>query len=80
MLFGLADHQVQEIVEFYATREAAEETLRQILADEPGWIDILKVVEIDLAGMSMNRRHPGAAVIPLGWLEPCKETQPGAAR
>jgi hypothetical protein len=54
ILFGLADYQVQEIIEFYASREVAEETLRQVLVDEPAWIAILEIVEIELAETIMH--------------------------
>jgi hypothetical protein len=35
IFWGLADHRVEEVIDSYATREQAEETLRQVLEDEP---------------------------------------------
>jgi hypothetical protein len=42
--YGLADYSLQEVVEFYATREEAEKTLRDVLQDEPQWREILGLV------------------------------------
>jgi hypothetical protein len=52
--WGLADHRVGEVIDFYATRKQAEETLKQVLEDEPGWADVLEVVEIELGSASEN--------------------------
>ncbi len=46
--YGLADYSVQEVVEFYLTREQAEEALREVLADEPDWAGILEIVEVEI--------------------------------
>ena len=50
IFYGLADAQVQEVVELFATRGQEEEALAQALADEPEWVDSLSVVELDLGG------------------------------
>ena len=48
MLFdGLLDRELQEVIEFYPSREAAEAELREILGDEPGWVRKLEVVRVD---------------------------------
>ena len=44
---GLADQSLQEVVEFFATREEAERTLRQVLRDEPDWREILSLVRVE---------------------------------
>lgn len=44
-------------VEVYVTREAAEADLGKVLADEPGFADILDIVEIDFAPESANALH-----------------------
>jgi hypothetical protein len=44
---GLADHSVQDVFEFYATREEAERMLKLVLRDEPELQDMLSVVPID---------------------------------
>ena len=36
-LWGLADDQVNEIIEVFADREDAEQMLRDCLSDEPQW-------------------------------------------
>jgi hypothetical protein len=54
IFWGLADHRVEEVIDFYATREEAEETLRQVLGDEPGWAGLLEVVEVELGSASGN--------------------------
>ena len=54
IFFGLADYSVQEVIEFYPSREEAEETLRQVLEDEPAFENILEVVTVDLGDTSPN--------------------------
>jgi len=48
IFWGLADHRVEEVIDFYATREQAEKTLNEVLEDEPGWAGVLEVVEVEL--------------------------------
>ncbi len=36
------------MIDLYATRTEAEETLRPVLEDEPGWVGMLEVVEVEL--------------------------------
>jgi len=52
--WGLADHSLHEVIEFYASAEEAEQTLKLVLADEPDWAGMLEVVEIDLGRSSDN--------------------------
>lgn len=47
VFFGLADFSLQEVVEFYATRQEAEQTLRDVLRDEPDWREILGLVRVE---------------------------------
>ena len=47
-VYGIADSLVDEIVDFFSTREEAERTLEQILADEPSWQGSLEVVSVEL--------------------------------
>jgi hypothetical protein len=48
--YGLADYRLNdgwgEVLEFYVTREEADAALREVLADEPGWLCELGVVPI----------------------------------
>jgi hypothetical protein len=46
--YGLADYSVQEVVEFFASREEAEKTLQDVLHDEPQWESILGLVRVEL--------------------------------
>jgi hypothetical protein len=51
MLFwGLASRQFDEVIEFYGSREEADEALADVLADEPGWEHLLFVTPVELAG------------------------------
>jgi len=52
IFYGLADHSVKEVIDVYASRDEAEETLEQVPEDEPGWAGILEVVAVDLGGGS----------------------------
>jgi hypothetical protein len=49
ILYGLADDYLNEVVEFFPSRARAEDTLHQVLADEPDFESILHIVEVDLA-------------------------------
>jgi hypothetical protein len=51
---GHADHRVEEVIDFYPSREEAEETLKQVLQDEPGWAGVLEVVSVELGSASAN--------------------------
>jgi hypothetical protein len=51
--WGLADYQVNEIIEVFADREDAERMLRDCLSDEPEWAEILEVVPVELE-LSLN--------------------------
>ena len=46
--YGLADYSLQEVVEFFLTREDAERTLREVLRDEPSWRKILGLVRVEI--------------------------------
>jgi hypothetical protein len=42
----------EEVIEFYATREEAEEAVRQVLTDEPEWVGLVGVEAVSLAEAS----------------------------
>lgn len=46
MLWGLADHFVDEVIETYRSREQAERALAKILIDEPEWEGMMEVVQV----------------------------------
>jgi hypothetical protein len=53
-VYGLADTclagtELGEVFELFVEREQAVQALRDVLSDEPGWIDRIRLVEIDLA-------------------------------
>jgi hypothetical protein len=48
MLWGLADHFVEEVVELYRSRELAERALRHVLADEPDWEGMMEIVPVPM--------------------------------
>ena len=50
MLWGLADHFVDEVIELYRSRELAERALRAVLDDEPDWAGMVEVVPVPLDG------------------------------
>jgi hypothetical protein len=45
---------VSETLDLFLTREAAEAELREILEDEPEWVNILRVVPIELDGRTLS--------------------------
>jgi hypothetical protein len=47
VLYGLAELDLQEVVEFYPSRDEAEAALRAALTDEPDWAPILAVARIE---------------------------------
>ncbi len=48
MLWALADHFVDEVIELYRSREMAERALRKVLRDEPDWEGMMTVVPVGL--------------------------------
>jgi hypothetical protein len=53
-LYGLHDQQIERIVEWYTSREAAEAELAAVLNDEPGWVTKLEVVRLDFDGADVR--------------------------
>ena len=54
-VFALTSSQIpSETLDLFLTREAAEEELREILEDEPGWVDVLHVMPIELDGRNLS--------------------------
>jgi hypothetical protein len=43
-----SSHVPDETLDFFLTQEAAETELREILEDEPEWVNVLRVVPIEL--------------------------------
>ena len=43
-----SSHVPDETLDLFLTREAAEAELREILEDEPEWVNVLRVVPIEL--------------------------------
>jgi hypothetical protein len=48
--YGLLDHDLQEVIEFWVSNDAAQHELAEVLSDEPGWIDKLEIVLVDIGG------------------------------
>jgi len=46
MLWGLVDRFVDEMIEYYGSREQAERALRAVLEDEPKWAGMIQVVAV----------------------------------
>jgi hypothetical protein len=66
MLWGLADHFVDEVIELYRSREQAELALHRVLSDEPEWEGMLEVVPVPVpAG---RHWHPKGRLV----LPPCR--------
>ena len=54
-VYALTSSQLlRETLDLFLTREAAEDELREILEDEPGWADVLRVVPIELDGRNVS--------------------------
>ena len=45
---------LHETLDLFLTREAAEAELREILEDEPQWVNVLRVVPIELDGRNIS--------------------------
>jgi hypothetical protein len=54
LLYGLHDRQLERIVEWYTSREAAEREIAVILADEPEGADLLDVVLVDFSELGVR--------------------------
>jgi hypothetical protein len=52
VLYALLDHRLDELIDWYSTIDAAEETLREILSDEPEWQGTLEIVPVTLEASS----------------------------
>jgi hypothetical protein len=49
-----SSHLHREALDLFLTREAAEAELREILEDEPEWVNVLRVVPIELDGRNVS--------------------------
>ena len=45
---------LSETLDLFLTREAAEAELQEILVDEPEWVNVLRVVPIELDGRNLS--------------------------
>ena len=45
---------LRETLDLFLTQEAAEAELREILEDEPEWVNVLRVVPIELDGRDVS--------------------------
>ena len=45
---------LRETLDLFLTQEAAEAELREILEDEPEWVNVLRVVPIELDGRNLS--------------------------
>ena len=52
--WGLHDRSPEQVIEFFASQEDAEETLDVILGDEPQWAGILAIVPLELGELGPN--------------------------
>jgi hypothetical protein len=48
-----SSHVPDETLDLFLTEEAAEAELREILEDEPDWVNVLRVVPIELDGRNL---------------------------
>jgi hypothetical protein len=56
-VYALTSSQLlHETLDLFLTRDAAEAELREILEDEPGWVDVLRVepIQLDAQRTSVN--------------------------
>jgi hypothetical protein len=54
-VFALTSSQLRhETLDIFLTQEAADAELREILEDEPEWVNVLRVVPIELAGRDLS--------------------------
>jgi hypothetical protein len=54
-VYALASAQVaSETLDLFLKREAAEAELREILKDEPEWVNVLHVIPIELGERSLS--------------------------
>jgi hypothetical protein len=58
MLWGLADHFVDQVIAIYPTREQAMRALKLMLDDEPEWEGMLEVVPVAERRRCLPRCRP----------------------
>jgi hypothetical protein len=49
-----SSHVPSETLDLFLTQEAAEAELREILEDEPEWVNVLRVLPIELDGRNVS--------------------------
>ena len=53
-VYALTRHVPSVTLDLFVTQEAAEAELREILEDEPEWVNVLRVVAIELDGRAVS--------------------------
>jgi hypothetical protein len=54
-VYALTSSQLlHETLDLFVTRDAAEAELREILEDEPQWVNVLRVLPIELDGRNLS--------------------------
>jgi len=55
-LYGLVSDESQTAVQWFTDLEAAEKSLRGVLADEPDWRGVVRIAEFELTAPRVHAR------------------------
>ena len=53
-LYGLVSDESETVAQWFTDPREAEATLRAVLADEPAWVDVVRIAEFDLMRPSVR--------------------------
>ncbi len=53
-VYGLVSLEINQVVDFFLTREEAENVRLEVIADEPDWIDTIQVIAVELPVGGLN--------------------------
>jgi hypothetical protein len=54
VVWGVVSSEIEQVIEFFGSRHEAERMLRDVLRDEPEWLDQFRIERIELGAESLN--------------------------
>jgi hypothetical protein len=54
VVWGVISSEIEQVIEFFASRDEAERMLAEVVRDEPEWLEQFRIERIELGAESLN--------------------------
>jgi hypothetical protein len=54
VVWGVVSSEIERVIEFFVSRDEAEQMLAEVLREEPGWVARLRIERIELGADCLN--------------------------